>query len=40
MAELQQRAPPNIVTAIVGNKKDLESQRAVQTFVAQEYSAK
>ena len=35
--ELKQRAPPNIVIAIAGNKCDLENQRAVRQETVDEY---
>ena len=35
--ELKQRAPPNIVLAIAGNKCDLENQRAVTQDIVDEY---
>lgn len=34
IAELQQNAEPDIIICLVGNKTDLESQRAIKTEVA------
>lgn len=35
----QEKGPAEILLSVIGNKADLESQRQVQTDIAQEYAA-